>query len=56
MDGEFVAPLGGEEADCFIDAAVEAEKVADYALVQVGAVGVGVGELLEPSFYTQAIS
>ena len=52
VDGGFGAPLGGEEADCLIDAVVEAEEVADYALVEVGAVGVGVGELLELSFYT----
>ena len=45
VDGGFGAPLGGEEADCLIDIKVEAEEVADYALVEVGAVGVGVGEV-----------
>ena len=52
VDGGFGAPLGGEAADCLIDIRVEAEEVADYALVEVGAVGVGGVELLEPSFYT----
>ena len=45
VDGGFGAPLFGEAADCLVDVVREAEEVADYALVEVGAVRVGVGEV-----------
>ena len=45
VDGGFGAPLFGEAADGLVDVLGEAEEVADYALVEVGAVGVGVGEV-----------
>lgn len=39
MDGGFGTPFLGQAADALVDGFVEAEKVADYAAVQQGAVG-----------------
>jgi len=39
------APLGREAADGLVDILVEAQEIADYAPVQEGTIGVGVGEV-----------
>ena len=45
VDGGFSAPLGGEAAHSLVYVFVEAQQVADYTAIQVGAVGVGVGQV-----------
>ena len=45
MDGGFGAPLGRQAAHSLVYVFVEARQVADYTAIQVGAVGVGVGQV-----------
>ena len=45
MDGGFGAPLSGEAAHSLVYVFVEAQQVADYTAIQVGAVGVGVSQV-----------
>ena len=45
VDGGFGAPLGGEAAHSLVYVFVEAQQVADYTAIQVGAVGIGVSQV-----------
>lgn len=45
MDGGLGAPLGGETAHTFVGILIEAQEVADHALVQSSAVRVGFGQV-----------
>ena len=51
MDGGFGAPFFSQAADALVNGFVEAEKVADYAAVQKGAVWVGVGQVGRHQFF-----